>query len=84
MTVGQIWDLAFNSFTVLVGVGLLWLGFVEPVFPSRGLSVALMIILALLAALARFVLGWRYAHRKLREAQAEIEAAYARYEEEVG
>jgi hypothetical protein len=80
----QIWDLLFSSFVVFVGVGLIWLGFIESQLPSRGLSVTLMIIVALAAAVARFYFGYRRAVRDRLAAEAQIEAAYTRYEEEIG
>jgi hypothetical protein len=81
MTLAQIWDALFSSFTVFVGVGLLWLGLIERRIPSRSLSVSLMIIVAIAAAGVRFWLAWRKAHRDWIDAQAQIEAADAQFEE---
>jgi hypothetical protein len=43
-----------------------------------------MIIVALAAAIARFYFGYRRAVRDRLAAEAQIQAAYARYEEEIG
>ena len=80
----QIWDLLISSFVVFVGVGLVWLYFIEHRLPSQGLSVTLMIIAALAAAAAWFYFGYRKALRERLSAEAQIQAAYASYEEEVG
>lgn len=84
MTFAEIWDLGFSSFEVFVGVGLIWLGFLEPLFPSRTLSVQLMTVVALAAAMAWFYRGWYRARRARRAAQAKWEAAAAQYGDEVG
>jgi divalent metal cation (Fe/Co/Zn/Cd) transporter len=82
MTFGQIWDLAFNALVVFVGVGILWLRFIESLFPSQQTSVIVMTIVALVAAVARFVLGYRSIRRKLDEAEAQIEATTLQLQEE--
>ena len=84
MTIAQIWDQLFASFIIFVGVGLVWLGLIEPRLPSKRLSVTLMIVVAVATAGARFYFGCRKVRQKTRAAEAEVEAAYARYEEEVG
>jgi len=84
MTFAQIWNHFFYSFIVFVSVGLVWLGLIEPRLPSRRLSVTLMIIVAVAAAGVRFYYGCRSDLKQRRTAEAEIEAAYARDEEEVG
>ena len=84
MTLAQIWDLFFQSFIVFVGVGLIWLGLIERQIPSRTLSVTLMIVVAVAAAVVRFILGWQKAHRDWLSAQAQIEAASTHYNGEVG
>ena len=83
MTVGQIWDLLFNAFIIFVGVGIVWLRFLEPLFSSQEVSVMVMIVVALAAAIARFILGWRRVRRKLLEAEAQIEAANLQFQEGV-
>ncbi len=84
MNFAQVWDLGFASFEVFVGVGLIWLGFLEPLFPSRTLSVQLMTLVAVLAAAGWFYRGWRNARRERLAAQALWDAAAAMYEDEVG
>jgi len=84
MTIAQIWNQFFASFIVFVSVGLVWLGLIEPRLPSRRVSVILMIIFATAAAGVRFYYGCRSDLQQRRTAEAEIDAAYARDEEEVG
>jgi hypothetical protein len=84
MGFAQLWDLSFTAFEVFIGVGILWMMFVEPRLPSRDMSVPLMTGLALLVAAAVWVVGWRKAQRTRIEGQKQIDAATAHYEEEVG
>jgi sensor domain CHASE-containing protein len=58
--------------------------FIEPRIPSRELSVTLMIIAALVTAVAWFCRGVLRSRRERLMAQAQIEAAEARYEDEIG
>ncbi len=84
MGFGEIWNLGFSSFEVFVGVGLIWLLIIETRIPDRGLSVVLMVVVAAAAAVAFFYRGWRKAKRRLLAAQAQMEAADAQYEDEIG
>ena len=86
LTFATIWDLSFSSFQMFVGVGIVWLLFIEPRIPSRSLSVALMIIVALAAAglnfywgLRKFRLTWLAAQKQI----SEIESAAVEYEGEI-
>ena len=86
LTFPIIWDLSFSSFQMFVGVGIIWLLFIEPRIPSRGLSVALMIIVAIVAAVLNFNLGLRKIRREWLAAQKQIsesEAAAVEYEGEI-
>lgn len=86
LTFTIIWDLSFTSFQMFVGVGIIWLLFIEPRIPSRGLSVTLMIIVAIAAAALNFYLGLRKIRREWLAAQKQIsesEAAAVEYEGEI-
>ena len=86
LTFPIIWDLAFSSFQMFVGVGIIWLIFIEPRIPSRSLSVTLMIIVAIAAAAVNFYLGLRKVRLEWLAAQkqiSEIEAAAVEYEGEI-
>ena len=86
LTFPIIWDLSFSSFEMFVGVGIIWLLFIEPRIPSRSLSVTLMIIVAIAAATLNFYLGFRKIRREWLAAQkqiGEIEAAAVEYEGEI-
>ena len=39
MVFWQFWEVAFQAFMILIGVGIIWLKFIEPLFPSRQVSV---------------------------------------------
>lgn len=86
LTFPIIWDLSFSSFEWFVGVGIIWLLWIEPLFPSRTVSVAVMIIVALAAAVLNFYLGARRVRREWLAAQKQIresEAAAVEYESEI-
>jgi len=86
LTFPVIWDLSFSSFQMFVGVGIIWLLFIEPRIPSRGLSVTLMIIVAIATAALNFYLGLRNIRREWLAAQKQIsesEAAAVEYEGEI-
>ncbi|MBE3037239.1 MAG: hypothetical protein IMZ62_00265 [Chloroflexi bacterium] len=86
ITLSIIWDLSFSSFEMFVGVGIIWLLWIEKLFPSRNLSVALMIIVALAAAGFNFYSGYRKIRREWQTAQKQIhesEAAAVEYEGEI-
>lgn len=86
LTLSILWDLAFSSFEVFVGVGIIWLLWIENLFPSRSLSVTLMIIVAIAAAGLNFYSGYSKIRRKWVNAQKQIqqsEAAEVEYEGEI-
>jgi hypothetical protein len=86
MTLSTIWELAFSSFEVFVGVGIVWLLWIEPLFASRSTSVVIMIIVALAAAGFNFFWGTRKIRREWQLAQKQIqehEAAVVEYEGEI-
>jgi hypothetical protein len=86
MTLSTIWELAFSSFEVFVGVGIVWLLWIEPLFASRSTSVVVMIIVALAAAGFNFFWGTRKNRREWQAAQKQIqehEAAAVEYEGEI-
>jgi hypothetical protein len=86
LTFPIIWDLSFSSFQMFVGVGIIWLLFIEPRIPSRGLSVALMIIVAIVATVLNFYSGLSKIRREWLAAQKQIsesEAAAVEYEGEI-
>jgi hypothetical protein len=86
LTLPILWDLSFSSFQMFVGVGIVWLLWIEGLFPSRGLSVALMIIVALAAAGLNFYSGYSKLRREWLAAQKSIresEAAAIEYEGEI-
>jgi hypothetical protein len=71
---------------MFVGVGIIWLLWIEKLFPARSLSVTVMIIVALAAAGLNFYSGyskirreWLAAQKKIRES----EAAAVDYEGEI-
>jgi len=74
MSFWTIWDLGFNALVIFVGVGLIWMGLIEPRLSSQQSSTTIMIILAVAAAVARFTLGYRNAKRKIVEADRRLEA----------
>jgi hypothetical protein len=86
ITLSIIWELGFSSFEVFIGVGIIWLLWIEKYFASRSLSVAVMIIVALAAAGFNFYLGYSKIRREWRTAQKQIqdhEAAVVEYEGEI-
>ncbi len=86
MTLSTIWELAFSSFEVFIGVGIVWLLWIEQLFASRKVSVLVMIIVALAAAGFNFYLGYSKIRREWQVAQKQIqdhEAAAVEYEGEI-
>jgi hypothetical protein len=86
LTFPIIWDLSFSSFEMFVGVGIIWLLWIEKLFPSRSLSVTVMIIVALVAAGLNFYWGYSKVRREWLSAQKSIresEAAAIEYEGEI-
>jgi|GEM_PF-1459107 len=86
ITLSIIWDLAFTSFEIFIGVGIIWLLWIEPLFASTRLSVIAMIIVALVAAGLTFYRGYSKVRRDWLLAQKQIqehEAAAVEYEGEI-
>lgn len=86
LTFPIIWDLSFSSFEMFVGVGIIWMLFIEPRIPSRSLSVTLMIIVAIAAAALNFYVGLSKVRREWQAAQKQItasESAAVEYEGEI-
>jgi hypothetical protein len=86
LTISIIWDLAFTAFEVFIGVGIVWLLWIEPLFASRSTSVIVMIIVALAAAGLSFYRGYSKVRREWLLAQKQIqehEAAAVEYEGEI-
>ena len=86
LTLPILWEISFSSFQMFVGVGIIWLLFIEPRFPSRGLSVAVMTVVALVAAALNFYLGMSQVRRQWDAAQkaiSESESAAFEYEGEI-
>jgi len=86
LTFPIIWDLSFSSFQMFVGVGIIWMLFIEPRIPSRSLSVTLMIIVAIAAAALNFYVGLSKVRREWLTAQKQItasESAAVEYEGEI-
>ena len=86
LTFPIIWDLSFSSFQMFVGVGIIWMLFIERRIPSMGLSVTLMIIVAIAAAALNFYLGLSKVRREWLTAQKQItasESAAVEYEGEI-
>lgn len=68
MVFWQMWEVLFQAFMIFIGVGIIWMRFLEPLFPSQQTSVLLMIIVAVGLAGARIVWGIR----KVRQGQKEL------------
>ncbi len=86
LTFPIVWEISFSSFQMFVGVGIVWLLFIEQLFPSRGVSVALMTVVALAAAALNFYLGVRKVRQEWEAAQKAInesESAAFEYEGEI-
>jgi K+-sensing histidine kinase KdpD len=72
MVFWQMWEVAFQAFMIFIGVGIIWLRFIEPLFSSQQTSVTLMIITAVGLATARIVVGIRKVRQERRALQAQI------------
>ena len=86
LTFPIIWDLSFSSFEMFIGVGIVWMLWIEKLFPSRQASVPVMIIVALVAAGLNFYWGYSKVRRVWLSAQKSIresEAAAVEYEGEI-
>jgi hypothetical protein len=86
LTLSTLWEMSFSAFEMFVGVGIIWLLWIEPLFPSKSLSVMVMIIVALAAAGLNFYSDYRKLKRKWDAAQKQIqesEASEVQYEGEI-
>jgi uncharacterized membrane-anchored protein YhcB (DUF1043 family) len=72
MVFWQLWEVAFQAFMIFIGVGIVWMRFIEPLFPSQQTSVILMIVVAVGLAALRIALGVRDVRRRQKELQAKI------------
>lgn len=72
MVFWQMWEVAFQAFMIFIGVGIIWMLFLEPLFPSQQVSVFLMIIVAVGLAVARIVVGIRTIRKGQRALQEKI------------
>ena len=72
MVFWQLWEVAFQAFMIFIGIGIIWMRFIEPLFPSQQTSVILMIIVAVGLAALRIALGVRDMRRGQKELQAKI------------
>ena len=72
MVFWQLWEVAFQAFMIFIGVGIIWMRFIEPLFPSQQTSVILMIVVAVGLAALRIGLGVRDVRRGQKDLQAKI------------
>ncbi len=72
MVFWQLWEVAFQAFMIFIGVGIIWMMFIETLIPSRQVSVALMIIVAVGLAAFRIALGVRGVRRQQDNLRAQI------------
>lgn len=86
LTFPIIWDLSFTSFQIFVGVGIIWMLWIEKLFPSQSQSVIVMTIVALVAAGFNWYWGFRkvrLAWQKVQKQIQETETAAVEYEGEI-
>ena len=86
LTLSTIWEMSFSAFEMFVAVGIVWLLWIEKLFSSRSFSVALMIVVALIAAGLNFYSDYRKIKQKWLAAQKQIretEASAVEYEGEI-
>ena len=86
LTFPIIWDISFSSFEIFIAVGIVWMLWIEKLFPSRSVSTPVMIIVALAAAGINWYLGYRKVRKAWQKAQDQIrasEAAEVEYEGEI-
>ena len=57
MVFWQMWEVAFQAFMIFVGVGIIWMRFIEPLFANQQTSVTLMIIVAVGLTALRIIWG---------------------------
>lgn len=86
LTFPIIWDLSFSSFQIFIGVGIIWMLWIEQLFASQRQSVIAMIIVALAAAGFNWYWGYRKIRKNWQKTQKQIqetEAAAVEYEGEI-
>lgn len=81
MVFWQLWEIAFQAFMIFIGVGIIWLRFIEPLFPSKEASVPIMIIVAVGLAAARIVLGVRNIRKQQKAIQEQLAGLNGQAEE---
>lgn len=72
MVFWQLWEVTFQAFMIFIGIGIIWLRFIEPLFANRQTSVILMIIVAVLSAAARIAWGVVNIRKQQKALQAQI------------
>jgi len=72
MVFWQMWEVVFQAFMIFIGVGIIWMRFIEPLFASQQTSVLLMIIVAVGLAAFRIVLGLRGVRQDQKALQEKI------------
>jgi hypothetical protein len=86
LTFPILWDLSFSSFQMFVGVGIIWMLWIEKLFASKAQSVPVMVVVAVVAAGLNFYWGYSKVRRDWLEAQKQIratESAAVEYEGEI-
>ena len=68
----QMWEVAFQAFMIFVGVGIIWMRFIEPLFTNRQTSVTLMIIVAVGLAALRIIWGVVNVRKQQKALDAQI------------
>lgn len=76
MVFWQLWEVAFQAFMIFIGVGIIWLRFIEPwlitLQISQQTSVTWMIIVAVGLAALRIILGVRTVRKQQKAVQAQL------------
>ncbi len=72
MVFWQLWEICFQAFMIFIGVGIIWMRFIESLFPSQQTSVTLMIIAAVGLAALRIFMGVRGIRRQQAALRAQI------------
>jgi hypothetical protein len=72
MVFWQMWEVAFQAFMIFIGVGIIWMRFIEPLFANQQTSVILMIIVAIGLAALRITRGVVNIRKQRKALQAQI------------
>ena len=72
MVFWQMWEVAFQAFMIFIGVGIIWIRFLEPLFPSQQTSVTIMIVVAVGLAALRIILGVRGIRKQRNTVQQQL------------